>query len=153
MLRHSVALLITIGCTTPALASRPDLDGKWVAPGGNRLAIAPAKGKSDSKRAVKVTARIKRHKHTVTLRFAGETAYVKVGADGGLGLTASGRPFAIRWQGRRCTVKKPRISVIGELDASGEHIYDASGTLHGKIFCRGKDTQQLWVVDLTGTWK
>jgi len=134
---------------TMAWAASHDLSGHWSLPRSAQATIE--QNRSGEAKAV---VQIMRGKRSIRLVITGEVSYVKLGTDGGLGFTGQGESFSIRWHGKRCVVKDPRLAVLGELvDDNESRRYHADGALHGDVYCRGKNTGKRWVADLSGSWQ
>lgn len=133
----------------PAAWAARSLSGEWTLPG-------QVKANIDQKESglTRAVVRLTRDGRPLKVRIKGEVAYVKIGADGGLGFTGTAASFPVTWHGKRCAVKDARLAVLGELreQKSGRE-YRAQGTLHGYVHCGGKNTWQRWVADLTGNWR
>jgi len=144
----------TIALTAALLFAAPtawanNLSGKWSLPGGGHARI-----QQNGDGLTKVVAKVKNGKKSYRLVLKGRVAYVKVGSDGGLGLDAKARSFPIRWEGKRCEVRNPRLAALGSLsDGSRGREYRTRGWLRGSIYCGGQNTWRTWLVDLSGTWK
>lgn len=132
----------------PGVASAKDLMGRWVLPSGQQATV------SKTATGARVVTTVKVQRRTVRLVLKGTMEDVRVGGQGGLGITATARSFWLRHQGRRCMVKAPQLAVIGDLvPVAGKGLrYKATGWVKGHIYCGGENTWALWSANVSGEW-